>query len=298
MDVIKQIKPDPSAPFMGPPMMDVSGIKRKFLDVSYSTQSPNQKLDIYLPDEGEGPFPTIVYAHGGAFIGGNKRDMQLIYVIDGIRRGYAVVSVEYRMVPEIKFPDIVFDFKAALRFLRANAAKYFLDGDRFYSGGDSAGAYLAVFSAATQDNPAFEGAHLGYSKYSSSVKAVIGLFGCYDLHMQAQFSEAHPMASTGKPVRFVDRLMGAETLNTPELLYFTNPSNFVTPAFPPALIQAGDADQVVPYKNSIYLAEKINAVCGSGRATLELFPGCLHGDPKFETPENIDRIFRFLEENK
>ena len=83
MDVIKSLAPETGV--MGPPMMDVTGVKRKVLDIAYGSESPNQKLDIYLPDEGEGPFPTVIWAHGGAFIGGSKRDMQLIYVIDGIR---------------------------------------------------------------------------------------------------------------------------------------------------------------------------------------------------------------------
>ena len=296
MDVIKQLPPVKGV--MGPPKMDVSGIKRKFLDIPYGSESPNQKLDIYLPDEGDGPFPTIIWAHGGAFLGGDKRDMQSVYVIDGIRRGYAVISAEYRFCGEAKFPAAVFDFKLALRFLRANAAKWFLDGDRFFTGGDSAGAYLAAFCAATQDNPAFEGAHTGYAEYSSSVRAAIGLFGCYDLHLQSLFSAAHPMASTGQPVMFVDKFVGAETLTNPNILYFSNPSNFVTRNCPPMFIQCGDKDQVVPYEGSIQLAERINAVCGEGRAELTIFHDALHGDPQYETPENIDRIFAFIDKNK
>lgn len=296
MDVIKSLAPETGV--MGPPMMDVTGVTRKFLDIPYGYESPNQKLDIYLPDEGEGPFPTVIWAHGGAFIGGNKRDMQLIYVIDGIRRGYAVVSAEYRFSSEAKFPNAVFDFKLALRFLRANAAKYCLDGDRFFTGGDSAGAYLSAFCAVTQDDPAFEGKDRGYAEYSSSVRGAIGLFGCYDLYLQSLFSAAHPMASTGKTVMFTDMFVGADTLKTPEVLYFSNPMNFITRACPPMFIQCGDKDQVVPYEGSIQLAEKINAVCGAGRAELTVFHDALHGDPQYETPENIDRIFRFLDANK
>ena len=66
--------------------LDVSRVKRKFLDLAYG-EHPKQKLDIYLPETGEGPFPTIVYIHGGAFIGGDKRDYQMLYVSDGIARG-------------------------------------------------------------------------------------------------------------------------------------------------------------------------------------------------------------------
>jgi len=64
-------------------MMDPSPFKRKrigirWLDVPYASQSPKQKLDIYLPEEGDGPFPVIVAIHGGAWALGNKRDMQLV----------------------------------------------------------------------------------------------------------------------------------------------------------------------------------------------------------------------------
>ncbi|MBR6311607.1 MAG: prolyl oligopeptidase family serine peptidase, partial [Oscillospiraceae bacterium] len=129
-------------------------------------------------------------------------------------------------------------------------------------------------------------------------RGAIGLFGCYDLHLQSQFSAAHPMASTGQPVMFVDKFVGAETLNNPNVLYFSNPSNFVTRNCPPMFIQCGDKDQVVPYEGSIQLAERINAVCGEGRAELTVFHDALHGDPQYETPENIDRIFAFIEKNK
>ena len=106
--------------------LDVSRVKRKFLDLAYG-EHPKQKLDIYLPETGEGPFPTIVYIHGGAFIGGDKRDDQMLYVSDGIVRGYAVVSYEQRLLPEGVFPLPVYDTKAALRWLKAHAAEYCLD---------------------------------------------------------------------------------------------------------------------------------------------------------------------------
>jgi acetyl esterase/lipase len=53
---------------------DLSTIKRKFLDIPYATLSPTQKLDIYLADEGDGPFPVILSIHGGAWLAGDKRD--------------------------------------------------------------------------------------------------------------------------------------------------------------------------------------------------------------------------------
>lgn len=58
-------------------------VKRKFLDIPYASTSPAQKLDVYLPDEGDGLFPVIVSIHGGAFMGGDKADMQVTPIWTG-----------------------------------------------------------------------------------------------------------------------------------------------------------------------------------------------------------------------
>ena len=126
MDVIKLYTPEVPEGQFPMTMADVSGVKRKFLDVAYADQSKNQKMDIYLPDEGVGPFPVIVFIHGGAFWGGERRDFQMHYVVNGIRRGYVVVSLDHRLSDEAKFPEPVYDVKAAIRFLRANASTYLI----------------------------------------------------------------------------------------------------------------------------------------------------------------------------
>ena len=88
MSVIKIIPLPPDAPPFLQPDVDVSGITRKYLDVPYAgTDNPNQTMDIFLPEEGDGPFPVLIQFHGGAFIGGHKRDSQCIYLINGLLRG-------------------------------------------------------------------------------------------------------------------------------------------------------------------------------------------------------------------
>ncbi|MBN2394643.1 MAG: alpha/beta hydrolase [Anaerolineae bacterium] len=106
------------------PEANTTHIKRKRFDLAYVPISPAQKLDIYWPAEGHGPFPVIVSIHGGAFMGGDKRDVQLVPMLEGLERGYAVVGVNYRMSGEAKFPALVHDVKAAIRWIRANAAAY------------------------------------------------------------------------------------------------------------------------------------------------------------------------------
>ena len=193
MDVIKIYTPEAEGGF-AMPMADVSGVKRKFLDVAYADQSENQKMDIYLPDEGVGPFPVIVFIHGGAFWGGERRDFQMHYVANGIRRGYAVVSMDHRLSNEAKFPEPVYDVKAAIRFLRANAATYLLDTDHIGVCGASAGGYMVTMLGATGDMDAFEDRTMGNAEYSSAVQCVISLFGVHDPVMQSQFTEdSEPM---------------------------------------------------------------------------------------------------------
>lgn len=89
------------------------GTKRKYLDIPYATLSPLQKLDIYLPDEGDDPFPVIVSIHGGAFMGCDKSDMQVLPMLEGLKRGHTVVAVNYRLSWEAMFPALVHDVKAA-----------------------------------------------------------------------------------------------------------------------------------------------------------------------------------------
>jgi acetyl esterase/lipase len=106
-----------------PPMMDVGHIRRKWLDITYANQSPTQKLDIYLPEEGEGLFPVIFYVHGGGWQMCDKRDVQISPILQGLERGYAVVSINYRLSGEAIFPAQIYDVKSALRFIKANAAQ-------------------------------------------------------------------------------------------------------------------------------------------------------------------------------
>ena len=298
MDVVKIVMPEKvTQKEFVMPVADVSGVKRKFLDVAYASQSDKQKLDIYLPDEGVGPFPVVIFVHGGAFWGGERRDFQISYVIDGIRRGYAVVSLEHRLSNEAKFPLPLYDVKAAVRFLRANAATYLLDPERFGAVGASAGGYFISMLSAGADIPALEDLSMGNAGFSSAVQAGIGLFGVYDLAMQSEFTEkAEPAPGMPKMPNFTDMFVGLPCREQPGLMSLTWPGSYVRPDCPPMLIQAGTADEIVPYQAAVDFAERINAVCGRGRAVFESFEGAAHGDKRYAEPENIDRLFAFLDE--
>ncbi len=293
---------DPS----GSDMVDVSGVKRKWLDVPYAAQSPNQVLDIYLPEEGDGPFPAYIFIHGGAFIAGDKQDVQFLLAADGIRRGYAVVSVEYRKGFESKAPNGLYDVKAAIRFLRANAAEYRLDPGRFAVGGDSAGAYYAVFAAATAGIPAFDGPDPVFPSESGAVKAVVAQCGCYDLLLLAPPPEEEAKAPREFvpgtiPANLMSIFIGANPRLFPDFAAWLNPLTYITLDFPPTLVQVGREDAVVPCTESERLAAVIGERCGEDRVRLECFDGWNHCalnhivTRDWFMKANLDRVFAFLD---
>ena len=173
-----------------PPMADVSWVTRKFLDMPYDTLSKAQCLDIFLPENGDGPFPVLLQIHGGAFAIGDKRDIHVLPFLKGIERGYAVVSVNYRLSGEAIFPAAVQDVKAAVRWIRANQAQYHLDGKRIAACGGSAGGNLAAMLGVTGQTPEFDDPTLGNMDFSSEVEAVVDWFGPMDfLRMDEQIDQ-------------------------------------------------------------------------------------------------------------
>lgn len=297
-DVVILVTPKVEPGVFPMPEMDVTGMRKKYLDLPYCEGAcAHQMLDLYLPSEGEGPFPVIIFIHGGAFWGGDKRDFQAMYVMDGTNRGYAVASINHRLSDECKFPLPVYDVKAAVRYLRANAEKYNLDPNRFAAVGDSAGSYFAAMLATTPGNPAFEDGSMGNPGVDTSIQAAVSLFGVLNLEMQSQFTEdSEPAPGMPKLQNFADLFVGVPCREHPELMKLTWPGTYVTKDCPPMLIQQGTKDEIVPYLNSPELADRVNAVCGDGRAIWEPFEDCTHGHESFGYPENVDRLFRFFDE--
>lgn len=284
---------------MEKPIIDISEIRRKFIDIPYADVSASQKLDIYLPPEGDGPFPVIIFIHGGAFILGDKRDNQLLQVIDGIKQGYAVVSVEHRLAFEAQYPSALFDVKAAIRFLRANADTYLLDAERMALCGDSAGGHYVVMAAATQGNPAFEDLSLGSAAYSSAVQAVASRFGVYDFLVESQMAHEDPPTADPNFPEIEMQLFGAYSKDIAGLAYFTNPLNFISQDFPPIFLEHGTLDIIVPVVHSYQMQEKVSTVCGADRVELVLRQGYNHGgiDQRWNEPEINNEMFAFFDKH-
>jgi acetyl esterase/lipase len=283
-----------------PPPADTSRIRRKFLNLSYTHLSPAQKLDIYLPDKGDGPFPVIVAIHGGAFMGCDKADMQILPMLEGLKRGYAVVSINYRMSGEAQFPALVQDARAAVRWVRANAKQYKLDPQKIAAWGGSAGGYLSTMLGTSAGVTELEDPELGDSDQSCAVQAVVAWYGPtnflkMDEHLEASGLLAPPGFRHNEANSPESLLLGQLITEIPEKVKAANPETYIRPGAPPFLLQHGTKDPVVPVQQSIEFAEKLKQVLGEKRVTLELLDGAEHADVRFETSENVSRVLDFLD---
>ena len=283
-----------------PPPANTDHVRRKFLDISYANLSPAQQLDVYLPDEGGGSFPVIVSIHGGAFMGCDKADPQVLPMLEGLKRGYAVVAVNYRLSWEAKFPALVHDVKAAVRWIRANARRYGLDPARIVAWGGSAGGYLASMLGTSAGIQGLEDLSMGNPNQPSNVQAVVDWFGPTDfLKMDEQLTEGGMPPQAGMEHNGANSpeslLLGEQITRIPDLVKAANLETYITPAAPPFFLQHGTQDDTVPVQQSINFASKLERVLGKDRVRLELLEGAGHGDPKFETPDNVNKVLYFID---
>jgi len=273
-------------------------IKRKWIDIAYANQSQAQKLDIYLPEEGDGPYPVILSIHGGAFKSGDKGDGQVNAMLEGLKRGYAVVSVNYRLSGEAIWPAQIQDVKAAIRWIRANSKQYKLNSGKIATWGGSAGGHLSAMAGTSGNVKELEDLSQGNADQSSMVQAVVDWFGPTDfLKMDEQAKEskvANPQVHS-IPDSPESQLIGKNLQEAPDLVKAANPETYILKDDPPFFIQHGLNDPLVPYPQSVNFAKKLEQTLGKEKVTLELIPGTGHGGPAFQTEQNLNKVFVFLD---
>lgn len=245
-------------------------------------------LDLRVPD-GRGPHPVIVYLHSGAWISGNRFGGP---ATRQATRGYAVASIEYRLAPDHIWPAQVHDTKAAVRWLRANAARFHLDPTRIALFGTSAGGHIAAV-AATSTLPEHEGPELGNPQFSSRVHAVVDLYGPTDLlRIEEDKLPCIPLNGNA-PFMPPSLLMGCPIQECRDWTRTASPMSYVTKDDPPFLIQHGLLDCLVPYTQSVALHQKLEAT--GVRSTLMLLPRGDHGGRAFDDPKYTTALDEFLD---
>jgi acetyl esterase/lipase len=251
------------------------------------------QLDLYVPPTKE-PHPLVVWIHGGAFLRGDKARIFWTPLPGLTQKGYAVASVNYRLSSQAVFPALVQDVKAAIRWLRANAARYELKADRIVVAGESAGGYLSVMLGTTGGVESLEDLTMGNPRESSRVQGVVDFFGPSDfLQMDAGAPRScqEPMVHND-PQSPESRLLGCKLQDCPDKVKSANPITYVTRDDPPFLIFHGTSDCLVAPNQSQLLSTALKRV--GVRCTLHLLPNLAHADPRFVSPDTEKLVNDFL----
>ena len=131
-------------------------------------------MDIFTPTK-DGLYPALILVHGGGWRAGNKS--LLVPMAEMIaQKGFVTISVEYQLSLEAPYPAAVYNIKAAIRWLRANAQTYKIDTARIAISGCSSGGHLASLVGLTNGIKHFEG-DMGNASFSSSVQAIVDIDG-------------------------------------------------------------------------------------------------------------------------
>ncbi len=270
-----------------PPPLDLTGYTFD-KDVAYGTQSPKQVLDILYPtDTSTGPRPAIIHIHGGGwYTGGKDGDSTLRLMHAFAEKGYVALSIAYRLSDEALFPAAVEDCRLAVRWLRANAAKYRVDPAHIGALGGSAGGHLSAMLAVCGEEKRFDGEG-GLMEYSSAIQAAAPICPPMDLTKPLSFTLG--VANDEAVTRF----LGGTPEQKAEEAKWASPITYARAGVPPVLLIHGDADRRVELVQSTDFAAKMKEV--GGACELIVVPGGKHGMGMARTPEMLARMIGFFD---
>jgi acetyl esterase/lipase len=243
-------------------------------NLTYATVGEvNLQLDLAMPKEGDGPFPAIVFIHGGGWSGGSRHAFRM-KMEEAARRGYVAATVSYRLTqpdketgkPKEPFPAQIHDCKAAIRWLRAHADEYKIDPQHIGVTGASAGGHLSLLVGLTDKSDKLEGDE-GHLDQSSRVQAVVNIFGPTDLSICYQSSPG--------AVGFLKAFCAGTPEDARDQYLAGSPIQYVSRDDPPVLTVHGDKDTLVPPAQARILDERMKAA--GAKHELMILPEQGHG---------------------
>ncbi|HEX3997383.1 MAG TPA: alpha/beta hydrolase [Pirellulales bacterium] len=252
--------------------------------IEYSNPD-NQHLQLNLatPKQAEAKLPAVICIHGGGFRAGDRKDY------NGLckklaARGYVAATVTYRLSPKFQFPGAVFDCKAAVRWMKANAEKYHIDPERIGVLGGSAGGHLAEFLGVTGDVPRFEGPR-SPGDPSSRVACVVNYYGPSD------FTKSYGKSVDAAVV--LPMWLGGDLKQAYHQHVLASPLNWVTPDAAPSLLLHGTLDQYVAFEQAVWMRDRLKA-CD---VEVKLVPleGAKHGFGGKDAERAEKEAFEFLD---
>jgi acetyl esterase len=264
-------------------------VKAVHKNIAYGTHQ-KQKLDIIVPPV-EGLHPVLIYIHGGGFISGDKSYVERICRVYA-NRGFLVFNINYRLIPENKFPSQLQDISDAVRWIITNHQKYDGEMEHVIIAGDSSGAYLASWYACGVTEPGLV-ISAGINEFIpiKNIKGLVLFYGAYDLDevMKGSF----PLKGL-----LIPGFLGKNMLQR-EGFQIASPAKHIAHAFPPAFLCAGEKDPL--YGESVGMSRKLNdngVICEillfSGKEHPEAGHGFLNFYKKSCSKIAMDRSLKFM----
>lgn len=220
----------------------------------YGESSPDETLAAYTPSGNDDPLPTVVWIHGGAWISGERQNVEPYLQMLAVE-GYTTIALDYTVGPEATYPTAVHQLNDAIEYVVDHAAELRVDPEQIVLAGDSAGAQLASQLAALATNEAY-GELLGIAPSLTSAQLIGTILNCgvYDMRRMADLTgiaswgfKTALWAYTGTK-DWSETYAGA-TMST---------IDFVTADFPPTYISGGNGDALT-WLQSVPMSQKLQA---------------------------------------
>lgn len=246
----------------------------------YSTATGvENRLDLYLPREGDGPWPTMIYIHGGGWTGGTK-ESSVMNLMPYLSRGMAVVNVEYRLARQALAPAAVADCRCALRWVIANADQYGFDVEKLAVTGHSAGGHLSLTTGMLPRSAGLDfECSAGSPNLDLKAAAIVNWYGITDVGdlLEGKNQKSYAVRWLGS---LSDRYEAAKRVSPLEYADVGG--------LPPILTIHGDADGVVPYDHAL----RLDAALKKAGASHQLYTveGGGHGGFSLEEHVRIDAV--------
>lgn len=237
-----------------------------FADIDYAAPEPatskGHKLDLYIPTGATTPLPVVIWTAGSAWMADTGKNGAGRLAAQLNPAGYAVAGVSIRSSSQVTFPGQLHDIKAAIRWLRANAARYNFDPNHIAIIGDSSGGWTSAMAAVTGDAPEMEGS-VGTTGVSSKVQAAVAFYPPTDfLTMDAwAVRKCDPPRCHDDATSPESRLVGCAIQTCPGKVQAANPLRYVTAEDPPMMILHGESDPLVPHNQGEQLYMALNKAC-------------------------------------
>lgn len=252
------------------PTLETKGTQK--LNILYkSTPEEDLYLDIYYPNKAISKnMPFVMYTHGGGWFVGSKehitKPLMKAHFLDLIDKGFAVVSINYRLVSHktVAMRDCVIDAMDALRYLSKHKKNFRLDTDHVSIMGDSAGGQIAQMI--TLADPTLFPGDTSLENYTYKVSAGVSWYGPSDFTKTALFETSD---ATKNPDRFGNRIL-IDGMDASQKEFFykeMSPVFYLTSQSPPLFIMAAENDTTIPVAHAYHMQQKADSI----NADIELF---------------------------